>query len=169
MGERNQAVRRKPVALTAIISVMAAMLFFPDLARATQGHGGIEGVYIHQLAHVFFLISMGVLIYWLRDRGLARQSGWRLIQFSAFFFILWNLNTLLVHALDDQFNVLQVERIGKWQIILTDQFDSDFLKLVYYIAKLDHLLCVPALLFLYVGLRRLLKDDNTDMQVSEQR
>ena len=29
---------------------------------------------------------------------------------------------------------------------------------LYYAAKLDHLLCVPALLFLYFGLRRLLKE-----------
>jgi hypothetical protein len=28
----------------------------------------------------------------------------------------------------------------------------------YYVAKLDHLLCVPAMAFLYAGLRRLLKD-----------
>jgi len=32
---------------------------------------------------------------------------------------------------------------------------------LYYAAKLDHLLCVPALLFLFFGLRRLLKDAET--------
>ncbi len=160
----NQNILRR-----LLISATVLILSLPVKALATQGHGGIEGVYVHQLAHVFFLISMGVLIYWLRDRGLARQSGWRLIQFSALFFILWNLNTLLVHALDDQFSILQVEQVGKWQIMLTDRFDSDLLKLVYYVAKLDHLLCVPALLFLYIGLRRLLKDNSAEMQVSEQR
>ena len=167
LGERKETMKRKSAVLTAAVGVLGWMLFYPDLARATQGHGGIEGVYVHQLAHIFFLISMGGLIYWLRERGLARQSGWRLIQFSALFFILWNLDTLLVHALDDQFNLLQVQRIGKWQILLTDRFDSNFLKVVYYIAKLDHLLCVPALLFLYAGLRRLLKDNAPEIQTSE--
>ena len=150
----------------AAVGMMGGMLFHPDLALATQGHGGIEGVYVHQMAHIFFLVSMATLIYWLRRSGLVRQTGWRLIQFSAFFFILWNLDTLLVHALDDQFSILQVERIGKWHILLTDRFDSDFLKSVYYIAKLDHLLCVPALLFLFTGLKRLLKDNTTEDQVS---
>ena len=28
---------------------------------------------------------------------------------------------------------------------------------LYYLLKLDHLLCVPAMCFLFVGLRRLLK------------
>ena len=150
----------------AAAGLVGGMLIHPDLAFATQGHGGIEGVYVHQMAHIFFIISMATLIYWLRQSGLARQTGWRLIQFSALFFILWNLDTILVHALDDQFSVLQVERIVRWQILLTDRFDSDFLKWVYYVAKLDHLLCVPALLFLFSGLKRLLKDNTNEDQVS---
>ena len=147
-------------------AVVLAILFLPLRAMATQGHGGIEGVYVHQMAHIFFLISMATLIYWLRQRGLAKQAGWRLIQFSALFFILWNIDTLLVHALDDQFRVIEVQRIGRWQILLADRLDNDFLKWVYYIAKLDHLLCVPALLFLFSGLKRLLKDNTTEDQVS---
>ena len=83
----------------------------PDTALATQGHGGIEGVYAHQFAHLFFLFSMGSLIYWLRARKLIREPGWRLIQYSALFFILWNLDTLTVHALDDQFSVVQVQSL----------------------------------------------------------
>ena len=124
---------------------------------ATQGHGGIEGVYAHQFAHLFFLFAMGSLIYWLRARGLVRNPGWRMIQFSALLLILWNVDTLLVHALDDQFDLVQVQRSGMWKIQLTDTFDHNGLKMVYYVAKLDHLLCVPALLFLYIGLRRLLE------------
>ena len=44
-----------------------------------------------------------------------------------------------------------------WQIELTDSLDHNALKVAYYIAKLDHLLCVPALIFLYIGLKRLLE------------
>jgi len=73
------------------MAASTCLVFIPNpvLALATQGHGGIEGVYAHQLAHVFFIISMGGLIYWLKQRGLVRESGWRLIQLSAFFFLLW--------------------------------------------------------------------------------
>ena len=102
---------------------------------------------------------MGVLIYWLRQRGLVQESGWRYIQYAAFFLILWNLDTFLVHALDDQFRIISTERIGTWQIKITDKGNDLTLMLIYYLAKLDHLLCVPAIVCLYIGLRRLLPTD----------
>ena len=139
-------------------AIVLGQLTMPLTALATQGHGGIEGVYVHQLAHLFFIVSMGVLIYWLRARELVKSSGWRLIQYSALFFILWNADTVLVHALDDQFKIIQVEGIGNWHLQLSDPFEHDGIKILYYVAKLDHLLCVPALVFLYLGLKRLLQD-----------
>jgi hypothetical protein len=71
-------------------------------AIATQGHAGIEGVWVHQFAHLFFLFSMLLLIYWLRQAGLVKVPGWRYIQYAALFFILWNMDTMLVHFLDEQ-------------------------------------------------------------------
>jgi hypothetical protein len=144
---------------TIFIGVLFSMAVTPATALATQGHGGIEGVYAHQIAHLFFLFSMGSLIYWLRARKLVREPGWRLIQFSALFFILWNLDTITVHALDDQFNIIKVQSLDLWHIQITDVFDSSRLRLLYYLAKLDHLFCVPALLFLYAGLKRLLQEN----------
>jgi hypothetical protein len=134
------------------------IIFSPLPALATQGHGGIEGVYAHQIAHLFFIVSMGGLIYWLRQRGLVREKGWQLIRLSAFFFILWNMDAFLVHLLDDQMEIIQVQRIGLWEIRLTDLYNSNLIKLLYYFAKLDHLLCVPAIVFLYFGLKRLVKE-----------
>jgi len=139
------------------LALFSLMIFTPNPALATQGHGGIEGVYAHQIAHIFFIISMGGLIYWLRQRGLVRERGWQLIRLSAFFFILWNLDAFIVHFLDDQMDIIQVQRIGLWKIRLTDLYDSNILKILYYFAKLDHLLCVPAIVFLYLGLKRLVK------------
>ncbi len=138
-----------------ILLSSAWTLLIPDNALATQGHGGIEGVYAHQFAHVFFIISMGILIYWLRDRNLVRETGWRFIQYAAMFFILWNIDTIIVHALDDQFRVIQTQSMGTWKIRIDDAYSHNFIKLFYYFAKLDHLLCVPALVLLYLGLKRL--------------
>lgn len=156
----EKRISRKPgfsrKASSWLVLCWAATLFLPAPVFATQGHGGIEGVYAHQIAHLFFLISMGVLIYWLRQRGLVLESGWRYIQYAAFFLILWNIDTILVHSLDDQFRIITTERIGTWQILIQDRGDSSALKLIYYLAKLDHLLCVPAIVCLYIGLRRLL-------------
>jgi len=142
--------------------LLGLMFLLPDPALATQGHGGIEGVYAHQFAHLFFTISMAVFIYWLRQRGLVSERGWQLIQLSALFFILWNLDAFLVHLLDDQLKIIQVKRVGFWTIRISGQYDSNPLKVLYYLAKLDHLLCVPAIIFLYLGLRRLLKDQKPD-------
>jgi hypothetical protein len=150
---------RTSTPLLPIFCFLAGSLLLPEPALATQGHGGIEGVYAHQIAHVFFLISLGVLIYWLRQRGLVLEFGWRYIQYAAFFLILWNLDTILVHALDDQFRIIATERIGTWRIRITDSENRQTLEWVYYFAKLDHLLCVPAIVCLFVGLRRLLPGD----------
>ncbi|MEJ2169582.1 MAG: hypothetical protein P8X90_29100 [Desulfobacterales bacterium] len=141
--------------------VIVALVLVSDPAFATQAHGAPEGLYAHQLAHIFFIVSMGVLIYWLRERKLVRAVGWRYIQYAAFFFILWNLDAFSVHLLEEQIAVINVRHIDPWKISITASNQSSALTWVYYAAKLDHLLCVPALLFLYFGLRRLLKDTAT--------
>ena len=138
-----------------LASILTWTILLPGNVLATQGHGGIEGVYAHQFAHAFFIISMGILIYWLRERKLVRESGWRFIQYAALFFILWNIDTIIVHALDDQIGIIQTQSVGTWQIRIDDVYSNDFVKLFYYFAKLDHLLCVPALVLFYLGLKRL--------------
>ena len=46
---------------------------------------------------------------------------------------------------------------GAWSARIHLVHGSGKMILLYYFAKLDHLFCVPGILFLYVGLRRLLK------------
>jgi len=140
------------------IGLIGALVLVAEPAFATQAHSAPEGLYAHQLAHIFFIVSMGVLIYWLRERKLVRAVGWRYIQYAAFFFILWNLDAFSVHLLEEQIAVIHVQYIDPWKISITASNHSSALTWLYYAAKLDHLLCVPALLFLYFGLRRLLKD-----------
>mgnify|MGYP000040060470 FL=1 len=127
-------------------------------ALATQGHAGIEGVWVHQFAHLFFLFSMMLLIYWLRQAGLVKVPGWRYIQYAALFFILWNADTLLVHFLDEQIRAVRVASLGDWQIQVSAVGGRGWLAAVYYLAKLDHLLCVPAMVCLWLGLRHMLKE-----------
>lgn len=122
-------------------------------AFATQGHSDPEGLYVHQFSHLFFVFSMGILIYWLRFRRLIHKKGWRYIQYSAFFFILWTIDAFTVHLLDEQYKWIQVRRIDLWNIKI--ESISPFLGSLYYIVKLDHILCVPAMIFLYMGLKHL--------------
>ena len=143
--------------------LVLAIALVSEPALATQAHSAPEGLYAHQLAHIFFIVSMGVLIYWLRERKLVQAVGWRYIQYAALFFILWNLDAFSVHLLEEQIAVIDVRRIDSWKLSITAANHSDTLIWLYYAAKLDHLLCVPAVFFLYFGLRRLLKetDDKT--------
>lgn len=141
--------------------LMVTILAVAEPAWATQAHSAPEGLYAHQLAHIFFIISMAVLAYWLRERKLVQAAGWRYIQYSALFFILWNVDAFFVHLIEEQLVLIDTQRVGLWKISITSTVDSPTLVWLYYAAKLDHLLCVPALLFLFFGLRRLLKDADT--------
>lgn len=151
----------KTVRYFRTIWFVISILIITEPAFATQAHSAPEGLYAHQLAHVFFIVSMGVLIYWLRARKLVQLVGWRYIQYAALFFILWNLDAFMVHLLDEQLAVIETQRIDLWNISITARNHSKGLMWLYYFIKLDHLLCVPALLFLYFGLRRLLTETET--------
>ena len=137
------------------LALVVFLLLWAVPAAATQTHGGAEGLIVHQLAHLFYLVAMGILVYWLRKRGLVHRSGWRLIQFAAIFLILWNIDAFFVHLLDETPGIVRSERLSPWEIRITTQPGLEALAGIYYLAKLDHLLCVPALLFLYLGLKRL--------------
>jgi hypothetical protein len=130
----------------------------PAAAFAVQEHGPPEGIYSHQGAHLFFTASMALLVYWLRQRRLVREAGWRYIQYAALFFILWNIDAFTAHFLDEQAGILDTAAPAPGKIKIEVSENLAGLAWFYYIAKLDHLLCVPAMAFLYAGLRRLLKD-----------
>lgn len=148
-------MRFRPPRLLAPV-VLVAPILSASPALATQTHAGPEGLVVHQMAHLFFVLSMGTLAYWLQARGLTARSGWRLIRYAALMLILWNLDAFVAHLLDEQTALVAVERIGNLRLKLTPRPGWEPLAAVYYLVKLDHLLCVPALVFLYFGLRRLL-------------
>jgi hypothetical protein len=148
--------------LTYIFLLSGFVFFLSGIppALATQGHGDPEGLYVHQFSHIFFVFSMAILIYWLRFRKLVNEKGWKYIQYSAFFFILWSFDAFIVHFLDEQFQWIKVTRIDLWNIKL--DVLTPFLGYIYYIVKLDHIFCVPAMIFLYAGLKKLSEKSNSD-------
>jgi hypothetical protein len=153
---QNGSFPMKRVIFRIGLPLWALITIWAEPALATQGHGHPEGLYAHQMAHVFFMFSMLLLIYWLRQRRLVTQAGWRYIQYSSLFFILWNVDAFAVHFIEEQLELLQISQIDRWEIHLQAPAPYGWLPAAYYAAKLDHLLCVPALFFLYLGLKRLL-------------
>lgn len=140
--------------MTRIVVFLSLFIFLAvSPAHATQGHGGIEGILVHQAAHALFALAMGFLAFRIKRDELPVRQGWRNVQYAAILFIVWNIDTIFVHFVDEQVNLVTVERLASGQLAITSPVPG--LAFVYYIAKLDHLLCVPAIGFLLAGLRQL--------------
>jgi hypothetical protein len=145
--------------LVCALGILTSLVGMPEEVLATQVHKGLEGLVGHQIGHIFFIFSMGILIYWLRERKLIRETGWRFVQYAALFFILWNLDALVVHYLDGRHDLFQTIDEGTWDARIHLLEGPKGLAVLYYLVKMDHLLCLPAIVFLYLGLRQLLKQD----------
>jgi hypothetical protein len=138
--------------------VIAGLILLPGPAQAIQLHLTSEGIITHQMGHLFFLVSMVALIFTLSGKGLDKQKGWRLIQYSSFFFILWNLDAILGHFLDNQIHAVKIENLSFNRMRMAVYNDSPALYWFYYLLKLDHLLAVPAMLLFYRGLSSLVRE-----------
>lgn len=147
--------------------LIGPLLVFPEQAAATQVHVPSEGLYVHQIAHLFFALAMAILLYWLRERQLVKQRGWRLIQLAAFFFILWNIDAFAVHILDDRSDLFTTIDKGTWHESIQFDRNIELLAVLYYLGKMDHLFCVPAMILLYLGLRSLLEDAEQNKESSQ--
>lgn len=142
---------------------IAGLILLPIEVSATQIHASAEGIITHQAGHFFFLFSMVALIFTITGKGLNNQKGWRLIQYAAFFFILWNLDAITTHFFDNQIHAVKIENISLTKMKIVTNKNSPLLAWFYYVLKLDHLLCVPAMLLLYHGLSRLVNDQKNVM------
>ena len=148
--------------INRIVSLVALAVFtgwlVPAAVLAVQEHGVPEGIYSHQGAH--FLVRFDgapdltgcVNGSWCVRPAGAGSSTRRC------FLILWSLDAFTAHLLDEQLHLVDIQPAGRWMVRIDAGDFSPALARLYYAAKLDHLLCVPAMLFLYFGLRRLLTE-----------
>lgn len=160
--QRNMISRNRRISiLFAGAAIAVAIFLFPSPVTATQPHGDPEGLVIHQFSHVFFIFSMAILVYWLHKRKLSRQPGWWEIKYAAIFLALWSADAFAAHMLEEHLEWIVVNRVDSWTIHIENRLGWKPLTWIYYIVKLDHLLCVPGLFLLYRGLACLsaLKDE----------
>lgn len=142
-----------------VLMVLAYLiLVLPQNSYALQFHSASEGIITHQVGHLFFLFSMVVLMFIISGKGLAVHKGWRLIQVSAFFFILWNGCAIAAHFLDNQIYAVNIEQFANGYAKIQTENNSGLLSWIYYALKLDHLLCVPAMFLMYRGLSCLVNE-----------
>jgi hypothetical protein len=118
---------------------------------ALQVHGAPEGLYVHQMAHLHYIFALGYFFWDIRRTSFTGR-GWRHLQLFCLLMTLWNVIAFVGHLagiyLDPQVllqtdSYLQTRLLGP---ITTN-------KILYFITRLDHLILVPALFFLFLGLR----------------
>ncbi|MCK5195284.1 MAG: hypothetical protein KAQ71_15840 [Desulfobulbaceae bacterium] len=119
-------------------------------AWAVQSHGGAEGLVSHQLGHILFFISMVFLLLQQRHRRLT-GPGWREFKVFLILIILWNCLTFVGHWLREVVDMGKFVQDNGHTVgyQITNTFD-----LIFYLTRLDHILLVPAFLYLLMALRR---------------
>ena len=145
----------------ALFLFLFALLVNPMDVLALQVHPTPEGLYTHQIAHAFFILSMATLTFWLQKRGLIRQKGWRFIQLACICFILWNIGAMAGHMIDSRLPADAFHGSGWGRVLVVERAIFPYL---YYVIKMDHLICVPAILLLFFGLRSLKLESEEKMR-----
>lgn len=131
--------------------LLMTLTVFPGNAWAVQSHGAPEGLYVHQLAHIFYTVALCYLIWGIRQSAF-RSQGWRYLQVFCVLMILWNVVAFTGHSLAEYIdNDHFIHDEGYLTTRLQGPFTS--IKFWYYFTKLDHLFSVPSLYFLYLGMR----------------
>lgn len=134
-----------PVAIVAILSATAIP------AYAFQEHGAPEGLYIHQLGHILFALSMAGLWHGIKVSRLWTSRAWRYIAAGALLLIIWNLTTFTGHLLSLYvIPALQGQgaSIPNWTTIVWD------------ITRVDNIICVAAMLCFLAGLKGIEREQN---------
>lgn len=141
---------RGTLTLTLLL-ILAAGLCLPGSALALQVHGEPEGLYVHQMAHLFYVLALGYF-FWDIRRSAFTGRGWRYLQLFCVLMAAWNLLAFGGHAAGVY---LEPEALHQTDCYLQTRLAGPLTAhtFFYFIAKLDHLICVPALAFLFVGIR----------------
>ncbi len=135
-----------------LLVALTIFLSSAENAHALQVHPAPEGLYAHQMAHVFYILSMVLFIYWIHKTDLGKQTAWRYVQLGCAFLALWNIWAFVGHVIDH--NLSRDIFLGEgWnRIMMADEWTTGYL---YVILKMDHFICVPAVALLFVALRKL--------------
>ena len=139
---------RRPTVLW--LSGLCLALSDADMAWAVQTHGAPEGLYAHQIGHLVFLVAM--IYIWLRTHR-RTGSGWRMIRLAFVFFAVWNINTFITHAIAAGLDPARFR--GDMGPLSRYFLAQSTLDVYFFFGKMDHLLCIPAALFLGMGLHQM--------------
>lgn len=141
---------------SVLIAAAVVICIFPDNAFATQEHADPEGLYSHQIAHIFFMLSMIVLMVQIKKTR-PLLHGWKLIGNAALLFFAWNLTVFIVHALRESIDPWRFEgNAAMWTqtIMLTGAKEY-----VFYTGKvIEHFILVGAMVAFVMGIRSIARE-----------
>ena len=141
------------VVFFTIWSVLFLIAVIPTPALALQTHVAPEGLYVHQVGHVLFAIAMLGFAFRIRQSRLSKEKSWRFMSTGAVLFALWNGWAFLGHILESLIPLTHFSRgSAGLKSILEVHSPVDVL---YYLFKMDHFICFPALVFIYIALRKM--------------
>ena len=148
-------MKKKALIIHTGIYLVGILFIFsadPPPLLALQTHGGLEGLYVHQGAHLFLIISLIIFLINVHRSSLELKKAWRLLYWGAFLFVFWNIWACIGHVVE----ILVPESLfvtlpGR---IVPSLGINSWQEVAYYILKMDHLFCLPALMFFYAGLRK---------------
>jgi len=151
----------------ALVLALGFLFFGAQDAWALQTHGGVEGMFVHQFAHLHYILALCFLLWDLHRPDFVARP-WLLLRCFCLLMILWNCLAIVGHFAQSS--------LAEGDIVTEDGYLSAFLLLplsfdrwLYYVAALDHLLCVPALFCLFLAMRRFYRDSLNDQDVGIRR
>lgn len=142
---------KKTVNIALLLLPLLMAFATPDEALALQVHSEPEGLYVHQMAHLHYIFALGYFFWDIRSTSFTGR-GWRYLQLFCLLMICWNVIAFIGHLAGDY---LDPQALLQTDCYLQTRLLSPFTfhKCLYFITKLDHLVSVPALFFLYLGLQ----------------
>ncbi len=137
--------------LTFITLFTLVLTGLPSPCHAFQSHPAPEGLYVHQMSHVLFIGALAYLYWHLGKSSLIASRGWHYMRLFCLLFLVWNCLTFAGHASYSYLSVDDFVNMGTWQSKIALPVTP--LKLLYYLTRFEHLISVPAIFCLFIGLR----------------
>jgi hypothetical protein len=136
------------------LGVLLLVWSYPESAFAYIPHWDPkEGFFIRQFSYLFFLVAMLFFFYELKHEDHRPKRGYRFLALAAALFALWNLDCFVGQFVAR--HLVAPVLAGPAGMFSQNLVLTGAGVWVYYLTKLDHLLLVPAFLFLYFGIRAL--------------
>lgn len=137
--------------LICILLFSLVLTAYPSQCQAFQAHSPPEGLYVHQMAHLLFGGALAYLYWRLGHSSFFVSLGWYYLRIFCLLFVIWNVMTFTGHASYSYLSVGDFANRDTWQSTVVWPITP--VKILYYIGRFEHLTSVPAIFYLFLGLR----------------